>query len=160
MFTRNFYKMMAREIFCYDTRAICKSYQNTNVEIYFQSTSIYADLETVMKGYASSINGSGIHLGSGTTQPTLDDYKLESKYNVSTISMSNSYSETIDDNGFSMTLIYTLTNNGTEALNINELGIMTQNCLVFRTVLAETLIIEPTGVGQIELTINFPFPVS
>ena len=107
----------------------------------------------------------GILIGTGTTPPTLDDYKMESQIQSG---MNASNSRGFDENGNPYTII-TLTNATDKAITVGEVGVVTsgyynagssgsKHILVDRTVLDTPLTIEPGGVGQITYTIRMNYP--
>lgn len=108
--------------------------------------------------------GEGIVVGSGTTPPTLDDYKLESQI---TTGLSAIVATTLDaDND--MIYAVTITNTSSEDITICEIGmhsyVYTSNssssatCLVERTVLENPITIPASGIGLINYAIKLTIP--
>lgn len=111
--------------------------------------------------------GQGICLGSGTTPPTLDDYKLEA---FITSGLSVSLSKAFDANN-NVTWTITASNTSDQPITIGEVGVqgvvyMGNNggnaaYVIFdRTVLESPITIEPGGVGQVTYTIRLNYPTT
>ncbi len=158
MFTRNFYNILARSIFNTTNKSPVTLYDGTQSTVSYTISNIYNTIKT----WGTSMNGTGFQIGYGTTPPTLDDYKLESRhYTSSALSYVCGYVEELTDDGYSMTVTYTLTNTSSDIMTISEYGIMYSNtCLIYREVLSEPLVLEPAEVGQIQVTFDFPFHLS
>jgi hypothetical protein len=109
----------------------------------------------------------GIVLGGGATQPTINDYKLESQI---TSGLSASVQKTTDENN-SAVYILTLTNTSDKDITVAEVGMIlalsrssgnngTAGCLVDRTVLDAPITIPAGGLGVIDYTIKLPIPTT
>lgn len=111
--------------------------------------------------------------GSGTTPPTMDDYKLEGTV-ATNCTCSHTIESTISEDGSegTMTVTYTITNNNDAEITIGEIGIFLEmywltgysTCtnypyLVERTVLESPITIPAGGVGQVTYTIRMNYPV-
>ena len=104
----------------------------------------------------------GVIIGSGTTPPTIDDYKLENRITLSGITSSGSVSTTSDDGGITLISVLTIANNSGQEITIGECGIFTNNgstgdaycALIERTVLESPITIPAGGVGQVTYTIR------
>lgn len=112
--------------------------------------------------------GGGVVLGTGTTQPTYEDYKLSgnlvSGYNYTkTVTIAN------EENRASITAAYTITNTTSSPFTIGEIGLVADiltggnnssqyKCLLERTVLDSPVTIPAGGVGQITYTITIEYP--
>ena len=102
-----------------------------------------------------------IALGSGTTPPTVDDYKLVSKIPDA---ITKYIGNTISYLGNTMILTQTVTNisTGTENIEVNEVGIglagnqtLTYPCLLItRSVLPETVVIAPGETKTFTVTLD------
>lgn len=104
-----------------------------------------------------------IIIGSGTTPPTVDDYKLESQI---TSGITGSIASKFSDEGL---LVFTLTLNNTSSADITigevgyAAGVPTSSsssgaaALLERTVLDEPITIPAGGVGQILYTFGLEF---
>jgi len=111
----------------------------------------------------------GIFLGTGTTAPTLDDYKMSGDV-ISGISVSVSHAQEIDDTGVLGSKTITITNNNSSAITISEIGwfgylyyTITVNgnaVLLDRTVLDSPVTIPAGGVGQVTYTIRMNYPTA
>lgn len=113
----------------------------------------------------SDTGSTGIGFGSGTTPPTIDDYKLESA-----ISKGLSFSFT-QSHGNPCTWIITITNTSDKEITIAELGMFTSiyssyynsgsdiTALVDRTVLDTPVTIPAGGIGKIEYAIKINLPI-
>lgn len=111
-------------------------------------------------GALSSTNNKAIFIGSGTTPPTLDDYKLENLITTgysATISGTNSEDQIVATGQFAMTI--TITNTQTENLVINELGYFVCGPILYdRIVLDTPVTIAPGATKTIEYRLNMPQP--
>ena len=76
---------------------------------------------------------------------------------------------TPDESGLTITALYTITNTGSSAFTIGELGLIAatytnvstnSKCLVERTVLDTPVTIPAGGIGQVEYTITFNYPTA
>ena len=116
----------------------------------------------------STTSSGGVILGTGTTTPTLDDYCLSGDM-ITTFTYSKNVTVTSDESGVTITALYTITNTGSSAFTIGELGLIaatysststSNKCLVERTVLDTPVTIPAGGVGQVEYTITFNLPTA
>jgi hypothetical protein len=114
----------------------------------------------------------GVVFGTGTTPPTLDDYCLSGDL-VSNYVASVSISSTPDEDGVSLTALYTITNNGDSAFTIAEIGLVCNihssygsyanamyKALLERTVLTEPVTIQAGGVGLVRYNIRVNLPTA
>ena len=70
----------------------------------------------------------GIHIGSGITTPTENDYKLGTQITSGFSATSSNAVRGVDLDGKPyMELTYTITNTGSASMTISEMGIVTQN---------------------------------
>lgn len=111
-------------------------------------------------------SGGGVILGTGDTSPTYADYKLSGNI-ISTFSYMQNTKKSVTDKGIQLSATYTITNTGTEAFTIREVGLIaaasnsssaSYKLLLERTVLDSPVTIEPNGVGQVTYTININMP--
>lgn len=108
----------------------------------------------------------GVIIGSGTTPPTVNDYKLENRIVSSNISSSAVVTSWIPATGVRLVSKITIVNNGSTAVTIGEVGLCTNNgasgdaycCLIERTVLDSPVTIPAGGVGQITYTVEMIYP--
>ena len=93
----------------------------TGVEHYYKPTSARQSQTTFINNALSS-SSSGIAIGSGDTEPTEEDYTLESQ--ITGLSASISVANTLNSENFSFkhSLMVTLTNSGSEDVTIREIG--------------------------------------
>lgn len=107
----------------------------------------------------------GIILGSGSTPPTFDDYKLDSRIQADTTSTVSLTSDA-DEGGVYISAVITLVNNSDTQLTISECGLYCatsvtngDNSMVLldRTVLDAPVTIPSGGVGQLTYTIRLNY---
>lgn len=117
------------------------------------------DVRTVYNTYG------GVIFGTGTTPPTMDDYKLSGEI-IKTLVSSASCVTSVDDDGITVTTTYTLTNTSDKEITIGEIaaftaaGSTTNSVMMDRTVLDTPVTIEPGGVGQITYSIRMNYPTA
>lgn len=120
-------------------------------------------------GTPSSGHGWGVHFGTGTTAPTLDDYTLESMITSGLTIASQTGSRTITDNKVTITGIYLLSNSGDADVVVGEIGYYGMayysasnwTCfLLDRTVLDEPITIPAGSTGQVAYTIEVTLPTA
>lgn len=134
----------------------CLGFGNTSTSNYYSAT---------MRVVRTSVGSyGGVIFGTGTAQPTIDDYKLSGNI-ISTIVASVSYTRTVTEDSTVFQCVYTLTNTGTEEITIGEIGLIggsgsyeSNKMLVERTVLDSPVTIPAGGVGQVTYTITFNYP--
>ena len=122
------------------------------------------NIDTFIHKYNSN-NVSGtcdIIIGSGTTPPTYEDYKIEQQIKLTVVGVTIGYDE-LDKSTY---CIKTLTNNTEESVTINEIGVITycfsslsttnktKTILISRDVLAEGFIVAPGETINIKLKNN------
>ena len=112
----------------------------------------------------------GVIFGTGTTEPTLDDYQMSGEHFVD-YTVSYSLTEDSDDLGITYTRVYTLTSTASEDVTIAEIGLSSSashhsgsyyymtGFLVERTLLETPITISPGGVGQITYTLRINYPL-
>lgn len=115
-----------------------------------------------------SANGKGgAIIGTGNTPPTYEDYTLAGDV-ISTFNYTQVTKKETTDNGVKFTATYSITNTGTEAFTISEIGLQASSSsssgasvklLLERTVLDSPVTIEPGAVGQVTYTINVNMPL-
>lgn len=131
-----------------------------------------SDLKCDKTSVSTKSSARGVCFGNGTAPATINDYNMSGDL-FTTYKSSYSHTITYDDTGVSNTVIYTLTNTGTEDFTISEIGLFgyayiknssssfyyNNSILVERTLL-ETPITIPgnNGVGQITYTLRYDFP--
>lgn len=191
MFVRNFYKILGGVMLSGSTatndKAALKKPNGSNV--YFPTTG----MSTSQISYWLLLTGgsmgrkigntvqnnigwgeSGLYFGSGTTKPTIDDYRLESETIQNLAGIPNVTVVHNDESFMSATVSMVVTNNNSEAVTISEVGLFGSDSymhmsltststsgaafLLERSLLDKPVTIQPGGVGKIEYTIRLNFP--
>ena len=131
------------------------------------AASIY-HIRKCMQNIGKSYSSGCVVFGTGDVAPTKDDYCLSGDL-ITTISGTYAFTNTFDENGYTLEAIYTLTNTGTDSITIKEIaaigiGKYSSNystaCLWDRTVLDTPVTIPAGGVGQVAYTIRFNYPTT
>lgn len=174
MFTRFYYKALAvaQANSSYTGYSLSfKNYAGTTVTIsssldYFISMCSYARINLCKaKKSGATLVSSGnycVAFGDGDTPPTLDDYQLSGEH-ITTYDAT--ITSQLDSDSLNSINTYTITNTGTSAFTIKEIGLFTSPssssryfALVFREVLDSPVTIEAGGVGQVTLTLGVAIP--
>ena len=99
----------------------------------------------------------GILIGTGDTPPTYDDYTLENRVTLTSVSTNISYDVVTENNvvKFRTLLTKTVNNNTQDTVTIKEIGVHKgiyttnnttyQDILISREILSEPIVIEPNG---------------
>lgn len=178
MFTRNWYKFLAKTIEHSKKSITVKNLKNEDQTIssmhepaidfgYEDSNneSQVCSLLTFSKNIATGYRA-GIVFGNGDTPVTYDDYTLAGTQ-FTTFTGTKSLAIDVTEDKTTYTALYTLTNTGESPFTIKEIGLIGKTtstssnsylCLLERTLLDEPITIEPQGVGQVTYTITFNFP--
>lgn len=110
----------------------------------------------------------GAVLGTGTTPPSLDDYRLSGDM-ITDFNYTSTVSIEEVDGGVEYTAVYTITNAGADEFTIGEIGLFgttygsssaSYAVLIERTVLDEPVTIPAGGVGQVTYTIRMEYPTA
>lgn len=106
----------------------------------------------------------GVAFGDGSTPVSFDDYELAGQAHAA-YDATASISKSVDDDGATITALYTITNNSDADMVIAELGLFhgynnTVYFMVERTVLDSPVTIPAGGVGQITYTIRMNYPTA
>lgn len=176
MFLKNYYKFIGLSLIANPTKNMMAvntdgvSNKTMRSDTYNTSDLAYAMsgkyLSTVASFTSSyGIKQNGIHLGTGTTPPTMDDYNLSgeriSASNITAIATAKTNAE---DTGCSNEISITITNNSSEDITIGEIGYVVYNnsnyYLVERTVLDEPVTIPVDGIGKVTYTISLEYPTA
>ena len=122
--------------------------------------------------FTNNAANSGFHLGSGTTAPTENDYKMETDITSNVTCTLASTSRGVDSNGKQyMEFVYTVTNTAASGnMTIGECGLVSSNIncctsasatsasgnniLIDRTVLATPITIAPQGSAALKYRIT------
>lgn len=176
MLNNNFYKAVAGAL-CGNTKQNMKEMVKTDGTVTNDLSSSYAVpnnmnpfsyMNNVYSANASQLagtNGGGIIIGTGTTPPTVNDYKLENQITSgfgSTTSFPNNDSAVYNAKG--IVSCCTITNSSqTDDLVINEIGYIKGragywNILYDRIVLDTPITIAPGVTKTIEYRLNMPKP--
>ena len=108
----------------------------------------------------------GVFIGTGNTPPTYEDYAPSGDF-ITTFEYTCVLTKTNTDKGIQLSSKFTITNTGTEAFTIGEVGLITSSgnsanqstkIMLERTVLDTPITIEAGGVGQLTYTININMP--
>ena len=175
MFTKNWYTALG--LLMVNTYGTYKGYDGSTKAAYqptYNALNLVSNSGGAKSPYLGNVltslySNGGVIFGSGTTPPSLDDYKLSSSI-ISTITASAPTPSVVtDDNGVSVTTIYSLTNTGTEDITVGEVGLIASlyssssteyylKALLERTVLDTPVTIPAGGIGQVTYTIRMNYP--
>lgn len=117
---------------------------------------------------ASMYSKAGVVFGTGTKEPTFDDYWLSGDQ-ITTIECSVAVTRTMGDDGAIITGIYTITNTASSDITIGEVGLIASTAgtstagdriMVERSVLDTPVTIPPGGIGQVTYTIRMGYPAA
>ena len=177
MFTVNYYKLLRQAaygrgfsgIYAIDYNGNSRQlFGNQNSQQYlFPQTSSY----TYMQGsISSSVNSSApVMFGSGTTPPTVNDYKIEKLISTG-LTINNTESvRSVTDEGVIFTNIYTLTNTSSIDITISEVAWYAYSYysasasnnthfLLDRTLLDSPVTIPAGEMAQVTYTLNWKLP--
>lgn len=176
MFTKNWDAAILGAVYYAKTSAFATDYGGAAQEILEGSGHLMLQIGAASSSNATpAINvlqkktssGGGVILGTGNTPPTYDDYKLSGDI-ISTFDYTVATTKTTTENGVQLSATYSITNTGTEAFTISEIGLIASTypgstgasykLLLERTVLDSPVTIEPGAVGQVTYTINVNMP--
>ena len=120
--------------------------------------STYADTDPASNSY-SGYNGCGVYFGTGTTEPTENDYNIETpltNYNIIQVNtlpiLTNIYTDANDC--LCVDLIYSIKNESNESVTITEVGMFshTQQSGTHRAIMIDhTLLDEPLTMAAGEI---------
>ena len=174
MFTKNWYKTISSVMYSGIGTFINVNNDTKNMinglSIGIGSTGSGGIYIPYMKHLNPSITSCGTHIGTGTTPPTINDYCFSGDL-ITDFTYSCSLTKNSDENGSSITALYTITNTGDTAFTIGEIGLTASLGnnnysdiqyigLLERTVLETPVTIEPGGVGQVTYTIRMNYPTA
>lgn len=180
MFTRNWYKAFGYAFrYGASNEETYKNTSNVNQYLNIPNQISLFNLGYNYDGYCfpslhkvrTDLNGfAGVIFGTGTTAPTLDDYFLSGEM-ITTLIATSDVKNVHNDNGVEITALYTITNTGSEAITIGEVGLISNlhaynsnhysyKCLIERTVLDSPVTIPAGGVGQVTYTIRMNYPTA
>lgn len=168
MFTRIFYQGLAQMLGGTPTSPTVKTYLG-------QIKTTPYGLENYVKNFSSAVGQfctspktdayikNCVAFGDGNVPVTMDDYNLSGDHIRTYTALLN---RAMNDDFDTSTVTYTITNTGTQAFTIREVGVYVVSsssdytALAYREVLPDPLTIEPNGVGQVTLTFNVNIPES
>lgn len=166
MFTRVYYKCLANAFTrCTSTPMNVKNQHGTDVSvsgsyIYQGVTDFNSATNNTIKDKKTSNFGAGVAFGNGDTAPTVDDFQLAGEHFTTHV---HTVAKTFDPDGCVSSVTYTLTNTGTDAFTIKEVGVFVAlyyTCLMYREVLDTPVTIPAGGIGQVTLTFRVNIPES
>ena len=169
MLTKNFFNfVMAQTALSTVNGNAMVDYTGAAFASNFNTTSNCTGLKSIATLAASAISTSnpGVRIGNGVTPPTVDDYNLESMITSGfTCTNPSAPAISLENDGVSISATYGITNTGTTAMTISEIGlfgkITNSNITVFlleRTVLESPITINPGETKQVTYTIRFNYP--
>lgn len=158
MFLKNYYNYIAYKNGFQNVNSSCTVTDNKGTARTVNSSSTQMILDYALQCIPTSEGGTGIHFGSGTTEPTFNDYKLESRIDNSNFTALSSVTTIVDEEKITFTSLITLTNISTSALMISEIGLCdrcssSQYVYIERSLLETPIALEPNEVAQITYTI-------
>lgn len=128
----------------------------------------FYDYMTQINTNRSNLKSNGVVFGTGNTAPALGDYCLSGDF-IKGFAASYTIEQTDADDGYTMSVVYTITNNNSEAITIGEVGIVEYAhngnnvngyVLTERTALDTPVTIPAGGVGQITYTVRMNYPTA
>lgn len=176
MITKNFYVLVAAGI-TYDSERKSfpiKGWAGSNSAYYSWSNygpeiTIKSAMQTVATSAPrETVAFTKVMFGTGDTPPTINDYNLSGEL-ITGLVATKVTTNYINSDSFSISTLYTLTNTGTEAVTIKEVGLgqsfkyhgnSDNSCLIERTVLDTPVTIPAGGIGQVEYTITLTYPTA
>lgn len=169
MLTRNYYlALAAREFGKLNTVIDVTGKENAQCGVPYNGSSgtIKETMNSPQKG--ASMLFAGVYFGTGTTPPTMDDYKLAGDV-FTTHSTVASVTTVHEDTLSTVTALYNVCNTGTADVTIGEIGLVSTiyqgssglgYMMIERTVLDEPVTIPAGGVGQVTYTIRMNYPTA
>ena len=167
MLTKNFYNYMLSKM---AKRTITNGLVTTSgavCDAVFGANTTSDNMLNYIFHLVATQNTQGVTIGNGTTPATADDYKLESINDTGfSVVTPSGAAITKDDDGVSIFATYAITNTGTEALVISEIGLTgrlyvsssTDSALLDRTVLDTPITINPGEAKNLTYTIRLNYP--
>ena len=190
MRTNNYYAALKSLMYCYENTGIeaidytgssktlynynwSASLYNGNAASAIFPTSLFnadsaPDIK-VMAAFTSELSGTsyGVRFGTGTAEPTVNDYKLSGTLITKISILSTSSKEvTFTDNGAVVVTTYDVKNISGAELTIGEIGLfacmnynisLKSSFLIDRTLLDEPVVIPANGFAQIRYTLSYTF---
>jgi hypothetical protein len=173
MFTKNWYKVIARpatgatDIMFKNTKGNEVASASFSGNVNLSTEGGYYNNPTMLNMQTSFSGRSGVVIGTGTTPPTIDDYRLAGDF-IQTYTFNTSLTKQADADGVTVTALYTITNTGSKEFTIGEIGLFanpiannaSDMCLYDRTVLETPITIPAGGIGQVTYTIRMNYPTT
>ena len=169
MLTRNYYlALAAKEFSTVATVVDVTGKENSKCGVPYSGSS-----GTIMEAMnnpraGASMLSTGVYFGTGTTPPTMDDYKLTGDVFTSHSTVT-SVTAVHEDASSTITAQYTVCNTGTADVTIGEIGLVSTiyqgssgfgYMMIERTVLDAPVTIPAGGVGQVTYTIRMNYPTA
>lgn len=166
MFLLNGYKKLAVSRMNSQVNVTLKSVTGKDVKSNFNSNwnNFYNYLTTIPN--RTTLEQIGVVFGTGNIAPALGDYCLSGDF-IKGISATYAVKQTDADDGYTMSFVYTITNNNSEDITIGEVGVVefahdgnniNGYALTERTALESPVTIPAGGVGQVTYTIRMNYP--
>lgn len=135
---------------------------STSSLIFIPSTNIYADNYKEDKSGLPNSIGIGVALGSGTTPPTIKDYKMESAITKHINAAGATRSFNANTSNSSLTVIQPIVNTGTNTITISEIGLFGRysptsdsTCILLSRDVITPVTIAPNESKTFVVTIDF-----
>lgn len=184
MFTRNFMKLLCCRMFCFANNTITgygttmyikdttnsntdiQSNQNQNMSSYNSAAEVgYKNRDVTTTMATDAYSNLMCRVGTGTTEPTIDDYMLEAIIPSTTLEIqAQNYDMSTVANNQLVHLTYIFSNKTQEDVTINEIGLFTKSnyisgntrpCLIWREVLSEPIVIKAGKSKSISIDLDF-----
>lgn len=169
MFLLNGYKKLAVSRMNSQANVTLKSVTGKDVKSNFNNNwnNFYQYLTTIQTN-RTTLEQPGVVFGTGNIAPALGDYCLSGDL-IKGFAATYAVEPTDADDGYTMSFVYTITNNNSEAITIGEVGVVEYAhngnnvngyALTERTALNSPVTIPPGGVGQVTYTIRMNYPTA
>jgi hypothetical protein len=167
MFTKNYHKLLGCFLgYCSQNDTIRTLSGNKVTSGITTSNAQYIiPLYDNMSRFWKSGDYRGILFGNGDTPVTIEDYTLSGNIiDANSFTAQANRTVVFDDNGVSITAVYTITNTSGEDILFKEIGMVagptgSELALIERTLLDSPVTIASGGIGKITYTIRMHYPV-
>ena len=187
MFLKNFYIVMAEALFgdnvsesggsvvnyIGDSKVIASSSSLLSCDFQLCNNNVSSSQYAAHLGKIStSMKQAGVLFGDGDDPEAIDDYKLAGNIIGNITGIARITRDYDSDGSLTTRVVYTITNNNSNAVSIKEIGILGSistgssssvekyRCLLERTVLDAPVTIEAGGVGMVEYTLYAELPTA